>query len=239
MSSRFQHDIPLLDPAADMAVATDEYAELAQEERRLRAAVSSSALGEAMCSGAMSRSSGGRRDMRELCEGYKERVSLLEQARALRLQATASHAVTMSAELRRMKKVLRRLGYISAEGVLNAKGRFSCELSTGDELVLTDMVFGGDFTGLSVEQAVALLSCFVHKEPSKEKGAPAVPSVRELRTLTGHRLSLYTYDTLLTFHARSGSAGGLPEAVFHCAPDREDQHRYATRSPTHPSGHPP
>ena len=37
-------------------------------------------------------------------------------------------------------QVLRRLGYTSAEGVLGTKGRFSCELSTPDELVLTDMV---------------------------------------------------------------------------------------------------
>lgn len=39
-----------------------------------------------------------------------------------------------------LDQVLRRLGYTSAEGVLGTKGRFSCELSTPDELVLTDMV---------------------------------------------------------------------------------------------------
>ena len=66
-----------------------------------------------------------------------------------------------------MKRVLKRLGYISPEGVLGTKGRFSCELSTADELVVTDMIFDGIFSELSIEQAVALLSCFVHKEPSK------------------------------------------------------------------------
>ncbi len=52
----------------------------------------------------------------------------------------------------RMKRVLRRLGYISSDGVLGVKGRFSCELSTADELVLTDMIFDGVFNELSVEQ---------------------------------------------------------------------------------------
>ena len=67
-------------------------------------------------------------------------------------------------ELRKMKKVLKQLGYISNSGVLSSKGRFCCELSTADELVVTDMVFDGLFNDLSVEQAVALLSCFIHKE---------------------------------------------------------------------------
>jgi ATP-dependent RNA helicase DOB1 len=39
---------------------------------------------------------------------------------------------------------------------LTQKGRFSCELTTGDELVLTDMVFEGLFNSLSIEQTVAV-----------------------------------------------------------------------------------
>jgi DSHCT (NUC185) domain len=70
----------------------------------------------------------------------------------------------MREDLKKMKRVLRRLGYTSPEGVLGTKGRFSCELSTPDELVLTDMVFDGVFNDLKVEQAVALVSCFVFKE---------------------------------------------------------------------------
>jgi ATP-dependent RNA helicase DOB1 len=54
---------------------------------------------------------------------------------------------------------------------LTQKGRFSCELTTGDELVLTDMVFEGLFNSLSIEQTVAILSCFVHKEAQNEEGA--------------------------------------------------------------------
>ena len=84
--------------------------------------------------------------------------------RTLPHQAQESQTVSMREELKKMKRVLRRLGYTSNEGVLGTKGRFSCELSTPDELVLTDMVFDGVFNDLKIEQAVALVSCFVFKE---------------------------------------------------------------------------
>lgn len=78
-----------------------------------------------------------------------------------------TQTITMRDELRRMRRVLRRLGYTTQEGVLETKGRFACELNTGDEILVTDMVFEGAFNELTVEQTVALLSCFVHSEPSK------------------------------------------------------------------------
>lgn len=99
---------------------------------------------------------------------YQNRFELLEKADALRKQATESQAVAMKDELRRMRRVLRRLAYVDEKGVLLHKGRFCCEVTTADEIVLTDMVFDGVFNDLSQEQAVAVLSCFVHKEVSKD-----------------------------------------------------------------------
>ena len=57
-----------------------------------------------------------------------------------------------------------RLGYASAADVIEMKGRVACEISSGDELLLTELIFNGAFNDLSVEQAVALLSCFVNEE---------------------------------------------------------------------------
>lgn len=128
-------------------------------------------------------------DKAERFAAYCKRVELLEQARLYRQQARESQTVAMKEELRRRKRVLRRLGYISEEGVLGVKGRFSCELSTGDELVLTDMVFDGAFNDLTTEQCVALLSCFVHKEQQKDgDGGAKLPAAmqgpfRQLQTV--------------------------------------------------------
>jgi superfamily II RNA helicase len=42
---------------------------------------------------------------------------------------------------------------------LNKKGRVACEISSGDELLPTEMIFGGVFNELT-PQTAALLSCF-------------------------------------------------------------------------------
>lgn len=43
----------------------------------------------------------------------------------------------------------------------------ACEISTGDELMLTELLFDGVFNDLSTEQCCALLSCFVNEENNK------------------------------------------------------------------------
>ena len=63
-----------------------------------------------------------------------------------------------------MSVVSFRLGYASAADVIEVKGRVACEISSGDELLLTELIFNGAFNNLSVDQATALLSCFVFQE---------------------------------------------------------------------------
>lgn len=41
------------------------------------------------------------------------------------------------------------------------------ELTTGDELVLAEMVFNGDFRDLTPEQAACIISCFIWREKSE------------------------------------------------------------------------
>jgi len=47
-------------------------------------------------------------------------------------------------------------------------GKHDCEISTGDELLLTEMIFNGVFNDLSSEHCAALLSCFVFQEKSEQ-----------------------------------------------------------------------
>ena len=48
--------------------------------------------------------------------------------------------------------------------IVDMKGRVACEISTGDELLLTELIFNGAFNTLSPEQCAGLLSCFVFTE---------------------------------------------------------------------------
>ena len=157
-----RESVPMLDPIQDMGVTDEGFKALTLQERKLRESLEKRPLHT-------------NKHREEVLSKFKTKLSLLEQARYCMKQAKESQAVAMREELRKMKKVLTQLGYISNNGVLSSKGRFCCELSTADELVVTDMVFDGLFNDLSVEQAVALLSCFIHKEAMKEAPKLAGP----------------------------------------------------------------
>lgn len=71
-------------------------------------------------------------------------------------------------ELKCRKRVLRRLGFTTSSDIVDMKGRVACEISTGDELLLTELIFDGVFNPLSPEQCAALLSCFVFEEKVRQ-----------------------------------------------------------------------
>lgn len=55
------------------------------------------------------------------------------------------------AELKGMKRVLRRLGFTSKDDVVEQKGRAACEIDTGDELVICELIYDGVFNDLKPE----------------------------------------------------------------------------------------
>lgn len=48
-------------------------------------------------------------------------------------------------ELKNRSRVLKKLGHIDADGVVQLKGRAACLIDTGDELLVTELMFNGDF----------------------------------------------------------------------------------------------
>jgi hypothetical protein len=47
-------------------------------------------------------------------------------------------------ELKNRSRVLKRLGHIDADGVVQVKGRAACLIDTGDELLVTELMFNGE-----------------------------------------------------------------------------------------------
>lgn len=84
--------------------------------------------------------------------------------RAVKKQIQSAHSVMHLDELKNRKRALRRLGFATSDDVVEQKGRVACEISSGDELLLTEMIFGGVFNDLTPQQCAALLSCFVFDE---------------------------------------------------------------------------
>lgn len=70
-------------------------------------------------------------------------------------------------ECKKMIQVLKDLEYCDDTNVL-IKGKLACEISSGDELILTEMIFNGDFLKLEVNDFVPLLSCLVFEEYNED-----------------------------------------------------------------------
>lgn len=100
----------------------------------------------------------------ELYTKYSQKQECQTRIRELRKRIQATNDVLQMEELKARKRVLRRLQFTSADDIVDVKGRVACEISTGDELLLTELIFNGVFNSLSPEQCAGLLSCFVFTE---------------------------------------------------------------------------
>jgi ATP-dependent RNA helicase DOB1 len=108
-----------------------------------------------------------------------QRKELVQKIAFVTGQIEESKSVVDGQELRGMKRCLRRLGFVQ-DGVITKKGRAACEVSSGDELLIAEMMFDGMFNDMTEDYIVAILSCFVHQEKVKEDGKVANPVPDEL-----------------------------------------------------------
>ena len=95
---------------------------------------------------------------------YAEKQACQRRIRDLKKRVQQTLDVLQLEELKSRKRVLRRLGFTTSSDIVDMKGRVACEISTGDELLLTELIFNGVFNSLEPEQCAALLSCFVFDE---------------------------------------------------------------------------
>lgn len=91
-----------------------------------------------------------------------------KKIKSLKKQITSAFAILQLDELKCRKRVLRRLGFINDSDVVQMKARVACEISTGDELVLSELLFNGFFNELSPSQCAAVLSVFIFEEKSND-----------------------------------------------------------------------
>ncbi|CAE7136134.1 unnamed protein product, partial [Rhizoctonia solani] len=148
---RFPKGIVLLDPIVNMNIKDVKFKELVERIATLEKQLEAHSL---------------HSDPRlpTLYDAYAQKQDLVAQIRVLKKTLGAAQDVMQMDELKCRKRVLRRLGFASTEDVVEIKGRVACEISTGDELLLTELIFNGVFNNLLPEQCAALLSCFVFTE---------------------------------------------------------------------------
>ena len=153
VKTKFPTGLPLLDPIKDMKVTEKSFHDLIRKidtvERSLYAHPIYS-----------------RPDKEELLAKFMQKEEKRALIKSCKREITTANSIVQMEELKSRKRILRRLGYCSDEDVITLKGRVACEVSSGDELLLCELIFSGGFTDLSIEQTVALLSCFVFEEKS-------------------------------------------------------------------------
>lgn len=101
-------NFPLLDPIEDMRIDTPAFRDLVAQTLALQARIAGSPVHSAS-----------DRDAR--FAAYKRKLSLQEQAAFLRERIKAATALVMRDTLKRMKRVLRRLGHVNAENVVQVR----------------------------------------------------------------------------------------------------------------------
>lgn len=119
----------------------------------------------------------------DLYNQYAEKVALSAKIKAVKKQITAALSIMQLDELKCRKRVLRRFGFINEAEVVQLKARVACEISTGDELLLSELLFNRFFNELTPEQCAAVLSCFIFEEKSNESPALKEELAKPLREI--------------------------------------------------------
>lgn len=92
-----------------------------------------------------------------------QREHVQSQVRHLQHQMS-DEALYLLPEYHQRVAVLKALKYADSDGAVQLKGRVACEVTTCDELLLTELIFNSIFSPLEPEEIVALLSALVFQQ---------------------------------------------------------------------------
>ncbi|KZT37319.1 antiviral helicase [Sistotremastrum suecicum HHB10207 ss-3] len=184
---RFPNGPEALDPVSHMHIEDEKFKVLVQKIAALEKRLFTSPM---------------HKDPRlpELFTLYSKKVASQEAIRAYKKRLQESNDVMQLEELKSRKRVLRRLGFTTSSDIVDMKGRVACEISSGDELLLTEMIFNGVFNSLEPEYCAALLSCFVFDEKSEQTTRLKEELAAPLRVLqeTARRIATVCRESNIT-----------------------------------------
>ncbi|MCJ1390455.1 ATP-dependent RNA helicase mtr4 [Xylographa bjoerkii] len=155
---RFPDGIAVLDPIENMGITDSSFKKLLRKIEVLESRLLTNPLHNSPRLG-------------DLYNQYADKVELNDKIRAVKKQITAALSIMQLDELKCRKRVLRRLHFINEAEVVELKARVACEISTGDELLLSELLFNRFFNELTPEVCAAVLSCFIFEEKAD---APAL-----------------------------------------------------------------
>ena len=96
----------------------------------------------------------------------------------------------LTKELGSMKRVLRRLDHLTKDDIVTNKGKVACEISAGDEILLSEFMYSGGFENLEKAELCAVLSMFVCDESGGGKSEQGVVRDEKLGPICSDLLDL-------------------------------------------------
>jgi ATP-dependent RNA helicase DOB1 len=167
---RFPDGLAVLDPIENMKITDNSFRELLRKIEIMESRLVANPLHLSP-------------RLEGLYNQYAEKMQLTTKIRNLKKQIQDAHAITQLDELKCRKRVLRRLQFINEDEVVQLKARVACEISTGDELMLSELLFNRFFNDMTPEQCAAVMSCFVFEEKVNDNPVLSPELSRALREI--------------------------------------------------------
>ncbi|KAJ1383224.1 rRNA-processing arch domain [Sesbania bispinosa] len=158
--SRFgEKGLPLLDPEEDMKIQSSVYKKASRRIEALESLFEKHEISKSPL-------------IKQKLKVLQRKQELTAKIKSIKRTLRSSTALAFKDELKARKRVLRRLGYATSDNVVELKGKVACEISSADELILTELMFNGVFKDIKVEEMVSLLSCLVWQEKIHDSAKP-------------------------------------------------------------------
>ncbi|KAL1193895.1 DExH-box ATP-dependent RNA helicase DExH10 [Cardamine amara subsp. amara] len=155
LSSRFPLGFPKLHPVKDMNIQDTEIVDLVSQIEEVE---------QKLLAHPMHKS----QDDQQI-KSFQRKAEVNYEIQQFKSKMRDSQLQKFRDELRNRSRVLKKLGHIDADGVVQLKGRAACLIDTGDELLVTELMFNGTFNDLDHHQVAALASCFIPVDKSNEQ----------------------------------------------------------------------
>jgi ATP-dependent RNA helicase DOB1 len=120
--------VPELDPVEEMHIKTDDAAQAIEAIKDLDKKRAQNSFS-------------GQEKLPAYLETFEKKVKLHTKVQDLEKQINASRFMVMGDDLRAMRRTLRRLEFIDRNGVVQLKGRMACEITSCDEILMTEIFF--------------------------------------------------------------------------------------------------
>ncbi|XP_057436615.1 DExH-box ATP-dependent RNA helicase DExH9 [Lotus japonicus] len=158
--SRFgEKGLPLLDPEEDMKIQSNSYKKASRRIEALESLFEKHEIAKSPL-------------IKQKLKVLQRKQELTARIKSIKKTIRSSTVLAFKDELKARKRVLRRLGYATSDNVVELKGKVACEISSADELILTELMFSGVLKDIKVEEMVSLLSCLVWREKIHDGAKP-------------------------------------------------------------------